>query len=549
MNRLPAWLRFVTPLQWTGTVALLIAMLLPWEALLDAAAARFNTVRDFHDHYAGGVVWLRLALAANGLLALAWPRLRRALLEPWPPPGGPRPHDRADLAIGAGLFLLALGVRLVGITRSLQHDEWYTAVEWIRHGPLVIATRYTGLTNHVLYSLLAWGGVKLCGLNEVGLRLPALLFGSAAPVALYGALRGSMDRRAALLGGLVLALSSLAVSYGQEARSYSMALFGVSALFWVYRELRVRPSASAFRWAVAVSVFLVYARLYNVAVLCGFLAAAVTTGFLGAREERPLVRRAALAFGAAGFLSLLLYSPNLATVLAVQGGARHEGGEPGEAYAHPFVLVPGDFSVAYLPSWVMSAAWALTALGLVPLWLRDRDWGLILAGVGAFTLWSAGLDVNNSRFYIQLLPPIAMAQAAGISWLGGRGRAGGIAAWTLVAGLALAHACSLGVYHSRGKLDFKGAAEFLSAQPGTDRVGLAHDSKTVAFYIRDPQRCIPVGAKSVDREAPGWIVVHTVTLGGEGAFAARVYAGYEQAWVRPAVWGYSLTVWRRKSTP
>src|SRR5207245_7225141 len=142
---------------WIGAALAAMALFLPWVTILDWGASRFNTIRNFRADYERGIGWLRGALAANAALAFAWPWLLRFL---WPPlqPPAPRPQDRTDLRLMAGIFALALVLRLIGVTRSLQHDEWYIAFNYVPHRPLIIATRYPAFTNHIPHTLIAWSG-------------------------------------------------------------------------------------------------------------------------------------------------------------------------------------------------------------------------------------------------------------------------------------------------------------------------------------------------------------------------------------------------------
>lgn len=529
------------PGAWIGLALAAAALLVPWTAILDWGASRYNTVRGYYDDYARGIAWLRLALGANAALAAAWPLLLRALWPPAPEPS-PRPHDRRDLHLMAGLFLFALALRLVGVTGSLQHDEWYIATQYVQHGPLVIATRYTGYTNHILATLLAWAGTMLFGMNEFGLRAASVLLGALAPAALYGALRWRFGRGWSLAGGLSLALAALALSYSQEARAYSLTLFGTAALLWLHEELRERPRRATLVAVIAVSTALVYARMFNVVIVTAFLAAAAIEVVGRKGDGSAFLRRALLGFLACGFLSFLLYSITLGTFFDVLRTGRPEAGE-GHAYMTRDVLLPGDLSVAFLPGEFIVGVWGLTLAGVAALCTRHRSWFFLTALLAAGTVWRTGIPWDSSRHWIHLLVPIAAAQAAALAWLAGRGGRGRRAALALAGALITAQAASAIRYHAQDKLDFKGAAAFLAGRPG--RVGVAHDSKTVGWYLRPPGRSVEVNEKTLDEADPEWVSVHTATLAGEGRFAQLIYRRYQQAWERPSMYGRRLTLWRR----
>ncbi len=540
-------LRRLPPGAWIGLALAAAALLLPWAAILDWGAARFNTVRNFRGDYERGVGWLRGALAVNAALAFAWPWLLRIL---WPPAGPPvaRPHDRRDLHAMLGLFAFALALRLVGVTRSLQHDEWYIVHNYVQHGPLIIVTRYTGFTNHILYTLMAWAGTKLFGMNEFGLRAGSVFFGALAPVALYGALRCRFPRPWSLAGGLALSLSALALEYSQEARAYSVTLFGVAALLWLYEELRDRPTHAVLAGVVVVSTALVYTRMFNVLVVASFVAAVAVEWVARRGGESALLRRTLVAFLACGLLSFLLYAITLGTFLEVQKTGRPEPGEI-QGYDSKDMLLPGDLSVAFLPWGFVVAVWGLSVAGWPALLACHRPWFFLLAVMAAGTVWRVGIPWDSSRFWMHLLVPLVAAQVAAVAWLAGRGRWAPRAAAALAVGLVAVQGVSAARYHSQRKLDFKGAAAFLAQRPETERVGYAHDSKTVAWYLNQPARCAEVNAKNLDVVDPEWISVHTATLAGEGLFANRVYRRYRQAWTQKTMYGRSLTLWQRVEPP
>ena len=532
---------------WFGLVLAFLAILLPWNSLLDWSASRFNTVRGFYTDYARGIAWLRLALGANAALLVAWPGLLRLL---WPPVSSPlaRPHDRRDGEIMAGLFIVALVLRLVGVTRSLQHDEWYIATQYVQHGPLVIATRFTGYTNHVFYTLMAWVTTKLFGLNEFGLRVPAVLFGALASPILYGALRCRFARSWSLTGALALCFSAFAIEYAQEARAYSVTLFGVAALMWLFEELRDRPTRGALFGVVAVSTALVYTRIFNVLIVVAFVVAAGVNAMARKESGLALLRRSFLAAMTAAFLSFALYAITFGTFLDVLKSGRPEPGEL-QGYVSADILLPGELSVAFLPRGFMLAVWALSILGLIALYPRHGFWFFLLSITASLTVWRAGLPWDSSRFLMHLLPLLMTSQVAAIAWMAERGAWGRRSALMLAGALVCAQAASSVRYYQQRKLDFKAEAAFLAAQPGNGKVGYAHDSKTITWYFRPAERCVEVNEKTIDAEDPEWVSVHTATLAGEGRFANRIYRRYEQAWQQKTMYGRSLTLWHRTGPP
>ena len=66
-------LRRLPPGAWIGAALAAAALFLPWTAILEWGAVRFNTVRSFRGDYERGIGWLRAAMLANAGLVAAWP--------------------------------------------------------------------------------------------------------------------------------------------------------------------------------------------------------------------------------------------------------------------------------------------------------------------------------------------------------------------------------------------------------------------------------------------------------------------------------------------
>jgi len=118
-------------------------------------------------------------------------------------------------------------------TLAITHDEAATYEWFVAGGPAYILSpaRYEA-NNHVLYSLLAWGSVKILGLSEFSLRLPSVL---AGPLLLVGVGRLfrllSASRMLGLLGLLVVALDPLVMDFQVAARGYGL---GLALCLWAW---------------------------------------------------------------------------------------------------------------------------------------------------------------------------------------------------------------------------------------------------------------------------------------------------------------------------
>ena len=100
------------------------------------------------------------------------------------------------------LLLLALGLRLVGLSKSIWMDEAFTLQEVFSQNFLQAVRSSDHL---MLYPLLVRGW-SFFGTGEAFLRLPSVLFGTATVLLLMLTL-DLKDRRAAVLVGLMAAFS------------------------------------------------------------------------------------------------------------------------------------------------------------------------------------------------------------------------------------------------------------------------------------------------------------------------------------------------------
>jgi len=137
---------------------------------------------------------------------------------------------RSNRALGylaiAGVALLALVIRAYRIdAESVWYDEAFTVYSSAATPGEMLRILVEDFNHPPLHSLLVHWWFGLFGVGVVQARALSAVFGTLAVIALYwlGALL--FDRRTAVIGALLLAISQLSVMYSQEARSYSMLLF------------------------------------------------------------------------------------------------------------------------------------------------------------------------------------------------------------------------------------------------------------------------------------------------------------------------------------
>jgi mannosyltransferase len=149
--------------------------------------------------------------------------------------------------------LLALVLCLIGITaRSLGFDESATATIVAQHGAALRHGIAHDGGNMSGYYVLLHVLVVIFGRGLLVLRLP-----SALAVAFATAVTGLLalrlfDRRAALVAGLLTALSVSLVFWGQSARSYALVVAFASASMLAFVALVDGPRASRGAWVAYV---------------------------------------------------------------------------------------------------------------------------------------------------------------------------------------------------------------------------------------------------------------------------------------------------------
>jgi hypothetical protein len=168
-----------------------------------------------------GITLVRAGLVICGILAI----LSAFLLRPVAGAvAAPMRFGMVDVAIVGGLLGLTLLLTVPHLARSFWWDELITLVGLVKRGPMVILSFSADANNHIANSLLMWCVLHGMGESEFLMRLPALLFGLATPIVVYGALVGVWGRERAALTAFLAAVNSAAVAHAVEARGYSGAI-------------------------------------------------------------------------------------------------------------------------------------------------------------------------------------------------------------------------------------------------------------------------------------------------------------------------------------
>lgn len=243
---------------------------------------------------------------------------RRQELELWPALANSAEEPIAWTWI-AGLVIVATALRVLALNQQLWFDEIVTLLDSAREPISQIMTQYAGQNQHILYSVLAHGAIRLFGEQPWALRLPAVLFGVASIPALYFLGRLVTTNRAALFASALMAVNYQHVWFSQNARGYTGMLLWtlLTSLFFI----RCTHNGRRRDWVMygITAALGLYTHLMMTFVVAGHVALYFWLLASQARSGHRLSRSSflpAYGFALCGGVSLLLYGPVIPRVLA-----------------------------------------------------------------------------------------------------------------------------------------------------------------------------------------------------------------------------------------
>lgn len=183
-----------------------------------------------------------------------------------PRPERPAAGDRRSLAACAGLTGILC---LAGLTsRSLWIDEAIALRIAQTLGWSVLMSDGGNMPAYYLL-LRAW---TVLGDSLFFLRLPSALFATASVGFGYLLAFRLFGRRVAAFSGVLMAVNSSLITYGQEARSYAMTLMLVTAAWLVLDVALERRTVPWFMFWGALNVLAVASHLFSVFLVAAQLA-------------------------------------------------------------------------------------------------------------------------------------------------------------------------------------------------------------------------------------------------------------------------------------
>ncbi len=164
-----------------------------------------------------------------------------------------------EMVIFAGLVLVALLARiwnLTGFPDNIYPDEVMTGtvatqpyINPTGRSPSVFSTLWSGIELPALWFWIVGWFLKVGGSSLAMLRLPAALFGAATAVPLYGLIRGTWGRYAAIGGTAIMAFSASNIHFSRLAlNNITTQFFWTVCFFFLLRGLRSRRP---FDWIFA----------------------------------------------------------------------------------------------------------------------------------------------------------------------------------------------------------------------------------------------------------------------------------------------------------
>jgi mannosyltransferase len=227
----------------------------------------------------------------------------------------------------SGLVVVATVLRVLALNQQLWFDEIVTLLESARQPIMEIVTHYGGQNQHMLYSLLAHGSIRLFGEQPWALRLPAVFFGVASIPALYFFGRLVTTNREALFASALMTVNYQHVWFSQNARGYTGMVFWTLAASIFF--LRCVSRGNTRNWVLygLAAALGIYTHLMMACVVVGHVLLYFWLLVSRARAGRPFSRSLLVplsGFVLCGIASLLLYAPVIPRVLAHTVGTERE---------------------------------------------------------------------------------------------------------------------------------------------------------------------------------------------------------------------------------
>ncbi|MEO1583148.1 MAG: glycosyltransferase [Planctomycetota bacterium] len=168
--------------------------------------------------------------------------------------GMPKPHALM-IALLTAVFAVFASLHL---DQQMRSDESSSYMMYGQASPFVALFTYEVPNNHILHSAMLWTSIRLFGIDEWAVRLPAFLVSLLMPALLYAAGRSLLSARAGLLACGIAVGGVFAVDIATNARGYPIIIACMLGLLALAPALaQARTGASLI--AIALGVIGLYA--------------------------------------------------------------------------------------------------------------------------------------------------------------------------------------------------------------------------------------------------------------------------------------------------
>jgi len=445
-------------------------------------------------------VWLADALI---LICLAWWNSKYSLVtgRSWwlPESRNSGVSDSRYQIILWFIIVLSIVLRSFSLNSDLWLDEVLSLVRYARHDLGTILTDFSDDNQHILYSALAHVSIGMFGESAAAFRLPAMLFGVGSIWASAHLARYVFGKNEALFTAALLTLSYHHVWFSQNARAYTMLLFGTV----VSTELLLRALASGNRrYWLGYAITLAITAWAHLTVVFVALAHGLILLFMGLRNLRsarsqPWQWQPFLSLALAAWLTINLYAPVLLQMY--QYFSRPAAGStPGPvAWSKPVWLINEvlhQMGLSLALGWTgLTMSGLVGLIGLIHVFKRDRLFSVLALAPIAVTvlvLYLLGRSLWPRMFFQEFgfLAAIASVGALG----GGKllahviRRSPGLIQTIPAFFLCILLAVSLPEVYRHPKQDFSGARDYVKAhlQPGDTVLGLHMAGRAYQLYYQ-----------------------------------------------------------------
>jgi mannosyltransferase len=232
-------------------------------------------------------------------------------VELWPAQGRGSRQPIAWAWISA-IVVVATVLRAIALNQQLWFDEIIMLLDSARESVWQTVTKYDWQNQHMLYSLLAHGSIRVFGEHPWALRLPAMLFGIASIPVLYAFARLVTTNREALLASGLMALNYQHIWFSQNARGYTGMAFWTLAASILF--IRSASAGKVRDWMLygIVAALGVYTHLTMAFVVIGHAFVYIWLVAVRAKALNRLPRiffQPAYGIVSSGIISALLYAP------------------------------------------------------------------------------------------------------------------------------------------------------------------------------------------------------------------------------------------------